>query len=83
MKSLTNYQTGFALVAVTEWEAWSMHGVHTATLSASVGPSDLSWWKNKYIFNSGRLRCEGLRLQDDAKKMIFPKPSLKLYANLW
>ncbi|KAF3692648.1 hypothetical protein EXN66_Car008324 [Channa argus] len=23
-----------------------------------------------------------LRLRDDSKKMIFPKPSLKLYANL-
>lgn len=39
--------------------------------------------KKRRNCNSRRLLCEGLRLQDDSKKMIFPKPSLKLYANLW
>lgn len=41
MKPLTNYQTDFSPLAVTE--AFSMHGVctHAVSLSASVASSDL------------------------------------------
>lgn len=76
----------FTLLAVTEWEAWSMHGVHAASLSASVGSSDLRWCKkNKFVTVDGSsVKVWGCTLT--VRKISFPNQvlnSTQIFDNLW
>lgn len=69
LKSLANYQTDFPLLVRGMKRAPCAHCRFVLSN------------KKREISNSRHFVCEGLWLQDDSKKIIFP-PSLKLSANL-
>lgn len=79
----------FTLLAVTEWEAWSMHVVHTASLSASE--RRVFWFvlvkknKNKFVtVDVSSVKVWGCRIT--ARKWSFPnwvKSTTQIFDNLY